>query len=76
MPPAVGSPASVAIVSSLPPDGFGAWDGTSMAAPHIIEAVRQANDEGFHAIVLAAFCDPAIEAARAKDPLGGVNLLP
>lgn len=25
----------VAIVSALPPDGFGAWDGTSMAAPHI-----------------------------------------
>jgi subtilisin family serine protease len=25
----------VAIVSSLPDDGFGAWDGTSMAAPHI-----------------------------------------
>lgn len=25
----------VAIVSSLPPDGFGAWDGTSMATPHI-----------------------------------------
>lgn len=25
----------VAIVSSLPPDRFGAWDGTSMAAPHV-----------------------------------------
>jgi subtilisin family serine protease len=25
----------VAIVSALPPDGFGAWDGTSMAAPHV-----------------------------------------
>lgn len=25
----------VAIVSSLPPDDFGAWDGTSMAAPHV-----------------------------------------
>jgi subtilisin family serine protease len=25
----------VAIVSSLPADGFGAWDGTSMAAPHV-----------------------------------------
>jgi hypothetical protein len=25
----------VAIVSSLPPDNFAAWDGTSMAAPHI-----------------------------------------
>lgn len=25
----------VAIVSSVPADGFGAWDGTSMAAPHV-----------------------------------------
>lgn len=25
----------VAILSSVPPDGFGAWDGTSMAAPHV-----------------------------------------
>ncbi len=25
----------VAIVSSVPPDGFAAWDGTSMAAPHV-----------------------------------------
>ena len=25
----------VAIVSSVPPDGFAAWDGTSMATPHI-----------------------------------------
>jgi hypothetical protein len=25
----------VAIVSSLPPDDFGAWDGTSMATPHV-----------------------------------------
>jgi subtilisin family serine protease len=25
----------VAIISALPSDGFGAWDGTSMAAPHV-----------------------------------------
>ncbi len=25
----------VAVISSVPPDGFAAWDGTSMAAPHI-----------------------------------------
>lgn len=25
----------VAIVSTVPPDGFAAWDGTSMAAPHV-----------------------------------------
>jgi subtilisin family serine protease len=25
----------VAVVSSVPPDGYAAWDGTSMAAPHV-----------------------------------------
>jgi allantoin racemase len=46
------------------PDVLESYYDESIAAPHIIEAVRQANDEGFHAVVLAAFCDPAIEAAR------------
>jgi len=35
-----------------------------VAARYIIEAVRQANDEAFEAVILAAFCDSAIEAVR------------
>lgn len=47
----------VAIVSSLPPDGFAAWDGTSMAAPHIT---------GLAALVLAHHPDFK-DAYNARD---------
>jgi allantoin racemase len=46
------------------PETLESYYDESMAAPYIFEAVRQAQTEGYDAIVLAAFCDPAIEAVR------------
>jgi len=36
----------------------------ALATPYTIQRVKQANAEGFDAIILAAFCDPGIEALK------------
>lgn len=48
----------VGIVSSLPADGFGAWDGTSMATPHVT---------GLAALVLAHHPDFSKGAFQNRD---------
>ncbi len=36
----------------------------AISAPYIIEKVKQANRAGYDAIIIAAFCDPGIEALK------------
>ncbi len=36
----------------------------ALAAPHVLQAIEDANRDGYDAIIIAAFCDPALEAAR------------
>ena len=53
-------------VTQIPhgPESLESYYDESIAAPYLIEAVREANADGYDAIVIAAFCDPAIEAAK------------
>ena len=36
----------------------------AIAAPYLLQAIEEANASGFDAVIIAAFCDPAIEAAK------------
>lgn len=39
------------------------------AAPYILEAVKDANRSGYDAVIIAAFCDPALEALKEISPI-------
>ena len=47
----------------------------ALAAPPTLELVRQANEEGYDAIVLACFSDPALDAAKeiSEVPVIGIE---
>jgi allantoin racemase len=46
------------------PEGLESCYDESVASPFILEAVQEANRNGFDAVVIAAFCDPVLEAAK------------
>jgi allantoin racemase len=46
------------------PEALESYYDESVAAPYLLQVVRDANTEGYDAIVIAAFCDPVIEAAK------------
>jgi allantoin racemase len=57
------------------PEALESYYDESLAAPYILEAVKEANQQGFDALVLAAFCDPALEAAKelSNIPVYGIE---
>jgi allantoin racemase len=57
------------------PEALESYYDESLAAPYILQAVREANQQGFDALVLAAFCDPALEAAKeiSNIPVYGIE---
>jgi allantoin racemase len=51
------------------PEALESYHDETLAYPYILEKVERANAEGFSAIVLAAFCDPCIEALRERSAI-------
>ena len=64
-------------VTQIPhgPESLESYYDESLAAPYILEAAQEANRQGFDAIVLAAFCDPALEAVKeiSQIPVYGIE---
>ncbi len=57
------------------PEALESYFDESLAAPYILQAVQEANQQDFDALVLAAFCDPALEAAKeiSRIPVYGIE---
>ncbi len=62
----IARPETITVVKSVAhgPESLESFHDEALAAPYIIEAIKAAQSEDFDAIILAAFCDPAIEAAK------------
>ena len=73
----VARPETQFVVTQIPhgPESLESYYDESLAAPYILEAINQANLQGFDAVILAAFCDPALEAAKeiSKIPVYGIE---
>lgn len=54
------------VVDKLPhgPEVLESYYDEALATPYSIEKVKWANQEGFDAVIIAAFCDPGIEALK------------
>ena len=51
------------------PEALESYHDETLAYPYVLEKVEKANAEGFSAVVLAAFCDPGIEALRERSAI-------
>jgi allantoin racemase len=59
-------PETEAVVRQIPhgPEVLESSFDESLAVPHVLAAVSAANADGFDAVIIAAFCDPGLDAAR------------
>ena len=59
-------PDTVAVVKSIEhgPESLESFYDEALATPYSIQEVKKANEDGFDAVILAAFCDPGIEALK------------
>lgn len=46
------------------PESLESFYDEALATPYSIRAVKEANEQGYDAVVLAAFCDPGLEALK------------
>ena len=62
----IAHPRTTAVVMQIPhgPESLESYYDEAIAAPYLLKVVKEANAQGYDAIVIAAFCDPAIEAAK------------
>jgi allantoin racemase len=62
----IARPETEVVVAQIPhgPESLESFYDEALATPYVIEAVQEANRSGFDAVVLAAFCDPGIEALK------------
>lgn len=62
----IARPETEVIVKSVDhgPESLESFYDEAMAVPYIMQAVKSAHEEKFDAIIIAAFCDPGIEAAK------------
>ena len=57
------------------PESLESYYDESLATPYTIQAVKKANEDGYDAIILAAFCDPGLEALKeiSSVPVYGIE---
>jgi allantoin racemase len=70
----IARPGTEAVVTQIPhgPEALESYYDESLATPYVIEAVKAANpgpaqgdgQQGFDAVIIAAFCDPGLEAVK------------
>ena len=62
----IARPDTQAVVTQIPhgPEALESYFDESLATPYIVEAVKDANRDGFDAVIIAAFCDPSLEALK------------